>query len=100
MVKFQILIVRCKEIHSNGKEAIDKQDTWDIVKNLASIENIFRIFYPNNIPDHLTLDHIQKSLTFLYLGSTGDQYKAFRLLLARFEGFTEDLEKGLLTERL
>ncbi len=100
MVNLQGLINRCKEIIQEGKDAIKNEDKLKMMKCVASIENIFRVIYPNHVPAHLRLSHIEKSLRFFGIGAVQNPAYTFSLYLPMFEGFTEDLEKGLLIQNL
>ena len=67
----------------------------------TSIENVYRLCYPQEIPNHLRLDNLRNILK-----SQGHQVTRIKTLgfsfyrFVIFEGFVEDLEKGLITSDL
>ncbi len=106
MPNIKQLIDRCNEIIQKGENVLSSHNSEEIkkkkVSNInSSIENIYNLCYPNNIPDHLKLGNYIRTLTNQRLDvSLLDSIGIFVHRLEAFKGFKEDLEKGLITTDL
>lgn len=106
MSKIKNIIERCNEIIKIGEDVLESQESNNIrIKTISkiniSIENIYRLCFPNGIPDHLRLGNFIRTLTNLGINKTQlTIIGLFSHRLESFKGFKEDLEKGLVTRDL
>ncbi len=95
------IIKRCKEIIKESEEILNKKDngskTYEIMRLTSSIENIYNLVYPKGVPSHLSIENFKKIM--INMGYKTTRYTPvgiFLLILQKFKGFTEDLEKGVI----
>lgn len=72
-----------------------------IPKVYASIENIYNLCYPLEIPSHLSLENQIETLKNQgILPRFMSEIGLFEIRINNFQGFIEDLKKGLITTNL
>jgi len=99
------LTKRCKEIIKKCEDLLISGDSKKINDELigisASIENIYRICFPNGIPDDLRTDNFENTLRNMgIIVHSINEIGRFKYRLNFFKNFAEDLEKGLVTRNL
>jgi len=102
MIGTREIIKRCKDIIKKGSQVFSQGDgvfKANVIMNITtSIDNIYHLTYPKGIPFHLSTKNLKDVMFNMgYQPMHYNKVGIFKLILERFKGFTEDLEKGMIT---
>lgn len=99
------LVKRCEEIIENCENLYLSGNLnaqrGELLGVSASIENIYRLCFPNGIPDDLRMDNFENTLRNMgVILNSINEFGRFKYRLNFFKNFKKDLEKGLVNRNL
>ena len=97
MSNVKSILIRCKEILEKAEKAIESKNIQELISVKTSMENIYNICFPKGVPKHLSYEHFLRNLKETGVIFKYPNYYKIMLYLEKFKAFTEDLEKGFIT---